>query len=292
MRQEIICQKCNGKSIKKDGVRETKNRGNVQRYKCANCKNRFSIDDGFWKMKNTEHKVTASIDMYYSGMSLRKIQAHLKMFYPKNCHYSTIYRWLVKYSQMMSRLTDNLQVENGQELMSDEMEYKRLGRQNWFVDVMDTDTRFIVSSEFIQSRTLDDITRILKHGRKIITKPIKVITTDCLNSYPQALIYSFGVNNKFKNGERPIHNRVKADERGFNHKIERLHNTIRDRTKIMRGFHGSLYSAKMIMKGMEIYYNYVRKHQEIDNKTPQEEAIPFLDLGVNKWIGLIRLSKL
>lgn len=49
--------------------------------------------------------------------------------------------------------------------------------------------------------------------------------------------------------------------------------TIRDRTKIMRGFHGSLESARAIMKGMEIYYNFVRKHQGIENKTPQEEAI-------------------
>jgi hypothetical protein len=60
----------------------------------------------------------------------------------------------------------------------------------------------------------------------------------------------------------------------------------------MRGFHGSLDSAKMIMKGMEIYYNYIRKHQGIDNKTPQEEAIPTLNLGVNKWLNLIRLAKL
>ena len=60
----------------------------------------------------------------------------------------------------------------------------------------------------------------------------------------------------------------------------------------MRGFHGSLYSARAIMKGFEIYYNYVRKHQGIENKTPQQEAMPLLDLGVNKWLTLIRLSKL
>jgi len=46
------------------------------------------------------------------------------------------------------------------------------------------------------------------------------------------------------------------------------------------------------MKGFEIYYNYVRKHQGIENKTPQQEAMPLLDLGVNKWLTLIRLSKL
>ena len=127
MRQEIICEKCKGRNIKKDGVRKTKNRGYVQRYKCKDCSYRFSMDDGFWKMKNNEKKITACINMYYAGMSLRKIQEHLQMFAPKNCHYSTIYRWIVKYSKMISKFTDKLQIRSGQELMSDEMEYRRLG---------------------------------------------------------------------------------------------------------------------------------------------------------------------
>ena len=60
----------------------------------------------------------------------------------------------------------------------------------------------------------------------------------------------------------------------------------------MRGFHGSLESAKSIMKGMEIYYNFVRKHQGIDGKTPSEEAIPELTLSVNKWLSLIKMSSI
>jgi hypothetical protein len=60
----------------------------------------------------------------------------------------------------------------------------------------------------------------------------------------------------------------------------------------MRGFHGSLGSAKAIMKGIEIYYNFVRKHQGIDGKTPSEEAIPELNLNTNKWLSLIKLAKL
>ncbi len=292
MKQELICEECNGKNIKKDGFRETKNRGNVQRYKCKDCYHRFSIDSGFWKMKNHEDKVTSCINMYYAGMSLRKIQEHLQMFAPKNSHYSTIYRWIVKYANIISKLTNNLQIESGIELMSDEMEYHRLGEQNWFVDVMDTETRFMVASDYMKSRTIENLTRVLKHGKFATRDNVKIITTDGLQGYSRVLRKAFGVNNKFKINPKVQHNIVIASERGFNHKIERLHNTIRDRTKIMRGFHGSLDSARAIMKGMEIYYNFVRKHQGIENKTPQEEAMPTLDLGVNKWLGLIRLSQL
>lgn len=291
MEQEIICEKCNGKNIKKDGVRETKNRGNVQRYGCKNCKHRFSIDDGFWKMKNHEDKVTACMNMYYAGMSLRKIQEHLQMFAPKNSHYSTIYRWIVKYANMISTLTDNLQVQSGQELMSDEMEYHRLGEQNWFVDVMDTTTRYVVASDYMKSRTIENLTKVLKKRKSATGEQIKVITTDGLKGYERVLKKSFGLKTHWNHKSPIIHNVVIASERGFNHKIERLHNTFRDRTKIMRGFHGSLESARAIMKGMEIYYNFVRRHQGIENKTPQEEAIPELTLSTNKWLSLIKLSK-
>ena len=40
----------------------------------------------------------------------------------------------------------------------------------------------------------------------------------------------------------------------------------------MRGFHGCMESASAIMKGYEIYYNFIRKHQGI-KCCPYEFAI-------------------
>jgi len=60
----------------------------------------------------------------------------------------------------------------------------------------------------------------------------------------------------------------------------------------MRRFHGSMFSASAIMKGYEIYYNFNRKHRSLGKKTPAEAAIPQLELGVNKWLDLIKLSKM
>lgn len=88
-----------------------------------------------------------------------------------------------------------------------------------------------------------------------------------------------------------IHNVVITSEKGFNHPIERLHNTIRERTKTMRGFHGCIESAYAIMKGLEINYNFNRKHLALGNRTPAEIAIPQLELRVNKWLDLIKLSR-
>ncbi len=80
------------------------------------------------------------------------------------------------------------------------------------------------------------------------------------------------------------------NERGFNYPVERLYNTIRERTEVMRCFHGCLESARAIMKGLEINYNFNRKHMSLGKKTPAEVAIPQLELGVNKWLDLIKMS--
>lgn len=54
-----------------------------------------------------------------------------------------------------------------------------------------------------------------------------------------------------------------------NNKMERLNGEIRDREKVMRG----LKKMDMpILKGYEIYHNYMRNHIALDGKTPSEEA--------------------
>jgi transposase-like protein len=72
---------------------------------------------------------------------------------------------------------------------------------------------------------------------------------------------TYGYNNKL--GKYSINHKVvnASKGEGFNIWVERMHNTIRHRTKTFRGFHGSVESAYAIMKGMEIYYNFIRKHE-------------------------------
>ena len=88
-----------------------------------------------------------------------------------------------------------------------------------------------------------------------------------------------------------------SDEEGhFNYSIERLHNNVRARTKVMRGFHGSLNSANAIMKGFEIYYNFITKHQQIkccpyELAVCDEDTKEYLKEVKNKWLGLIYLTK-
>ncbi len=285
--KKVSCRFCKSTNIKKDGIRKTKNIGNIQRYRCKACKRRFSIDNGFYRMRNAPEKITQALHLYFSGTSLRKTQEHLSVFCVSNASHMTILRWIRKYASMVGEFTDTLNLDVGHEIMSDEMEFSVKGKQSWFVDVMDTKTRCIVSSDFMRSRTISNLKDVLGLAKKKTGEQVKLVTTDGLQGYPRVLRKTFGLN-KMKGKSKIIHNVVIASERGFNHKIERLHNSIRERTKIFRGF-GALESARSIMKGYEIYYNFCRKHQAL-NKYPYELATD-LKLGRNKWLDLIYLSK-
>ena len=68
--------------------------------------------------------------------------------------------------------------------------------------------------------------------------------------------------------------------------------TLEQELRHLEVFHGNIKSANAIMKGLEINYNFNRKHMYLRKKTHAEIAIPQIDLGVNKWLDLIKLSNI
>jgi putative transposase len=290
--KKVSCPFCSSEKVIRRGKRKTQNRGLIQRYGCQDCNKRFVVDDGFFKMKNAPQKVTLCLDLFYRGVSTRKVQEHLQAFYPHNSSHKTIYKWIIKYSKMISKFTDNLKLNVGSEMQIDEMEYKVKKQKSWFIDTIDTETRFMIASEFTKTREQKEIKKVMLKAKKKTENQIKVCTTDGYFAYNKVVKNVFGYNNKIHK-YNVVHNRVtQLKGEGFNHKVERMHSNIRARTKTFRSFHGTTETANAIMKGLETYYNFIRKHEAI-NCCPYELAIPELKnkMGVNKWLSLIQLSK-
>jgi len=288
--KKVCCPKCNSNKTKKRGFRQTENRGKIQRYFCNECKKSFVVDEGFFRMRNSPQKITLSIDLFYRGVSTRKVQEHLQAFYPHNSSNVTIYNWIVKYSKMISKFTDKLKINGSQEVQVDEMEYKTKGEKSWFIDSIDSKTRYMVASNFFKQRTTENINVVMKRAKYKTQGNITTITTDGFGAYIKSVKKTFGWSNK-KRAFNVNHNVCIACQEGhFNIYIERLHNSIRERTKTFRGFHGSIDSADSIMKGYEIFYNFIRKHQSI-NCCPYELATDLKLENPNKWLGLIEISK-
>jgi transposase-like protein len=109
------------------------------------------------------------------------------------------------------------------------------------------------------------------------------VVTDKLQAYRRAFNKEFYVNEK--NG--PLHVRLKNIRQGTNNNIvERLHGTVRERTKVMRGLDNEESASRMI-EGQRLYYNYLRPHMALNGKTPAEVAGLDMKLEQNKWQSLI-----
>jgi len=94
---KICCPNCKSENIIKWTKRKTQNRGVIQRYKCNDCDKTFTINDGFFRMRNHPKKITCGLDLFYRGVSTRKVQEHFKAFYPHNADHTSVLRWIRKY---------------------------------------------------------------------------------------------------------------------------------------------------------------------------------------------------
>ena len=200
----VKCSNCKSQKIVRRGFRKTQNRGLIQRYFCKNCKKRFVIDEGFYRMRNSPQKITLCLDLFYRGISTRKVQEHLQAFYPHNSSNVSIYKWVIRYANNINKFTNNLKLKVGSEVQVDEVEYhrrkthkaKRGIDKNWFIDSIDTQTRFMVASNYCKSRSAKEIKQVMKSIKIKTDNQIKVITTDGLNAYPRIIKNIFGYSNK------------------------------------------------------------------------------------------------
>jgi transposase-like protein len=107
--------------------------------------------------------------------------------------------------------------------------------------------------------------------------------TDGLQSYHKAFNKEFY--DRHQESEHVIAAGLTA--RSNNNKVGRLHNTVRERVKVMRGLHSDK-SAAVFNEGFKAYYNFVRPNQALSGKTPAEVAGVDLKLGENRWLELVK----
>ncbi len=70
--------------------------------------------------------------------------------------------------------------------------------------------------------------------------------------------------------------------------VERLHGTIRQRNKVMRGSDEESTAAQTMMDGLRIYYNFIRPHTALNGKTPAEKAKVDVKPDETRWLSLIK----
>jgi putative transposase len=280
--EPIACQHCDSSRIVKRGVRRNR-RGLTQIYWCKACDRRFVVDLGFSRMKASPQIITASLDLYFKGVSLRKITDHIKQFYNLKVNCSTILRWVQRYTELMERYASDLVPRISEKWHADETVENVNGKNRWLWNLMDSESRFLIASRLTKGRTDVDARNLFLDGLDRAKKAPATIVTDGLASYANAFNETF----RYK-GTKHIR-KPRFIDLANNNAIERLHSSMRERTKVMRGFDTDP-TASQTMQGYRLYYNFIRPHMALDGQTPAQAANLDLQLGQNRWESMIAKS--
>jgi len=281
------CKFCKSTNNYKKGYRKTENRGKIQKFYCKDCKKMFTEDTGFYRMRFSETTITMSVDMYISNLSSRKMRNQLSIHFNLKVTHMTILDWVRRYTLKVQKFIDKLGFNMGQSFYADETLIDCDGRDDRFWCCLDWDTRMITGTHY--SLAGNPVQAMLFLKKAISKGKPKFIQTDAGVFYPKAFQKMF-YSNKIKGLtiEHKIQNYHKTHI--HNYRIETVFMKLKDRIDDFRGLK-ALWSAPIMMTALVIQHNFIEAHTTID-EVPCNRAGQELDLGENRWLGLIKLSSL
>jgi transposase-like protein len=240
-----------------------------QLFKCKDCGHRFFENGKFARMKTDKNLIVTALNLYYDGLSLRKAQRNLEQIFGERVSQVTILNWIKKYSKLVKEFVATLTPQLSGLWHEDETMLSCEGKNIWFWEMIDEDTKFLVASHLSGTRTLEDTIAVFKRGYEQSKVRPRAVFVD------GSFVYETAFNKVFytmRKDTRPeLVQRVGIRARETNNIIERMHGTVKDRTKPMRGLK-AFESTKAILEGFTIHYNYVRPHQSLNGKTPAQAS--------------------
>ncbi|MEK6963620.1 MAG: DDE-type integrase/transposase/recombinase [Nanoarchaeota archaeon] len=284
MKAKIRCKHCKNTEYTKEGYRRTQNRGKIQKYRCLSCKRYFTNDDGFYRMRNHESKITKAVDLYFSNLSSRKVRNNFKRHEDVKVSHVSVLDWCRKYTLKVQKYVDKLVPKLSGHCYADDTEIDRQGQKDHFWACVDWGTRYINAIHYSVVSGYKEASIFLSKTKKNLPK---YITTDAAKFYPKAFRKSF-YDNKI-HGLKVEHKTVNFyKDKKHNVRIETVFMKIKDRVDDFRGLK-ALWSAPILLAGIVLQHNWIEEHTTT-RKLPSELAELKLDTGMNRWLGLIRLS--
>jgi transposase-like protein len=273
------CIYCGSSNLTKDGKRKNKS-GIIQIFECHDCHKYFTFNVGFEHMKHDPQAITSAMQLYFSGESLRNTMRSLQLLGVQVSH-QTVYNWIRKYISLMETYAEQITPKVSDTWRADELYVKIAGNMKYLFAMMDDETRFWIAQEVAESKDKHDTRNLLRMAKEVTGKKPKTFITDGLASYHDAYKKEFWTQ-KNPRTEHVKHITWRGDRN--NNKIERMNGEVRDREKVMRGLKKN---ETPILKGYQLFHNYIRPHEGLNGKTPSE-ACGIVIEGQNKWKTLIQ----
>jgi putative transposase len=231
-------------------------------------------------MHATPQMITTSLQLYFTGESFRNIKQFLKLQGVDMSHVA-VYKWIKKYIGLMEGYVEKIKPNIGQAWRTDEIYLKVKGNMKYLYALMDDETRFWIAQQVADTKNTADITPLFSKGKDVAGIRPNTLISDGAPNFNEAFNREF-YTNKWPRARHIRHIRLQGGHN--NNKMERMNGEIRDREKTMR----SLKKVDTpILKGMQIYHNYMRPHESLDGETPAERCGIKIE-GNNKWLTIIQ----
>jgi len=253
------CKYCQSKNVIKYGKYK-----DVQYYFCKECKRKFANPEAIPKMQYATHKVSDVLNMYYEGMSLMEIRRNLIQQHNDYISDTTALNWVRRFTEHAIKEAKKYKPQVGSVWVADETVIDIDGTNIWLWDIIDTKTRFLIATHMSYTRTMRDARTLMVKAHRRTGKIPRLIYTDKLRAYLDGIELTFGADTIHRQGG-PF------DVETNTNLIERMHGTIKSRTKVMRGLH-TLESAKQYLDGWLVHYNFFRPHMSLKDRTPASVA--------------------
>ena len=277
------CIYCKSEQLIKWGIRHNRY-GDIQKFSCKACGRYFTINLGFERMKHNPQGITAAMQLYFSGESLRNTAKSLRLIGVVVSH-QTIYNWIEKYTALMDKYLAQIKPQVSDTWRADEMFLKIKGDKKYMYALLDDETRFWIAKEVAGDKFSREApeyaSQLFRQGKEATGKKPLTLITDGLHAYELAYRREFYAHQK------PVTKHVEhvtwKGDKG-NQKMEAFNGTVRSREKVMRSLKRE---DSPILDGYQIFHNHMRPHMGLGGKTPAEVA-GIQVKGENKWLTLIQ----
>ena len=90
--------------------------------------------------------VLTALDLYFEGLSVRKVQRQIAKIFGVKVSQVAIWKWIMKYSKLVKEFVDTLKFELSGNFHVDETMIKCDGEYKWFWEIIDNETKFLVAT--------------------------------------------------------------------------------------------------------------------------------------------------
>ena len=278
---KVVCKFCGGHNTRKYGFSK-----GIQNYFCNDCRRKFIGTDALSHGRVSPYFIANALHEFYGGMSFHEIEHNIDQQTSGDISNTAVIKWVNKYTNKAIRETKDLHPKVGDIWVADETYIKTDVKTKdpkgvVFWDIIDADTRFLLASRITTTRSTQDAKQLMELAAKRANKNPKVVITDKLAAYIDGIELAYGGDAKHRQGSPFSVEHSTA-------LIERFHNTLKGRTKVMRDLRDKS-TLKRFTDGYLVHYNFFRPNMALGNKKPAEAA--GLEYKNHSWSDVVGVKK-